>query len=80
MNTSSLVEIPKGWTYKSQVDANKFFLIREGSFRYLCDCRDADDMNDNVKDIDLKKILGYKHKSLVSAQEKKAINEKERID
>jgi hypothetical protein len=80
VNTSSLVEIPKGWTYKSQIDGNKFFLIREGSFRYLCDGRDADDLNDNIKDIDLKKILSYKHSSQVSSQEKKMINEKDRID
>lgn len=65
--TSTLVEIPKGWTYDSKKDGGKFFLIREGSFKYLCDGRDSDDLNDNVKPVDLKKILGYKYSSRVSA-------------
>jgi len=34
LKTSKLINIPKGWQLKSDVDKNKFCLIMKGSFRY----------------------------------------------
>jgi len=75
MASSRLVRIPKGWSYTSSAESNKFFLIREGTLQYLCDGSEPNDKGKENprKDVDLKKVLGYGNSQTISKQERNLI-------